>query len=207
MNNALVNGALGGWTVSGISTWQAGGSLLALLGNSVPNFGLSETYASLTPAQTANGISTTIGTATYYGTDAAIAIRPILTCNPGHDLAKYQRLRVGCFEAPPVGGQGGQGYPYLSMGSYFDNDLALYKAFPIKEHQSIQFRVSAFNWLNHPLPEFSSSNQVTLRYLVDYNSKAITLNNTSTVSNFGFMDRKTGGPYERIIELNVKYLF
>jgi hypothetical protein len=212
MNNALLDGALGGWTVSGISTWQAGGSLLALLGNSVPNFGLSESYnsASIPAAAAANGVSTGIGTATYYGTDAAIAIRPVLTCNPGQDLAKSQRLRVGCFAAPPVGGQGGQGYPYLSMGSYFDNDLALYKAFPIKGSQSVQFRVSAFNWLNHPLPEFSSANQVTLRYLVDYNSKAITLNTNSnggTVSNFGFMDTKTGGPYERIIELNVKYLF
>ena len=212
-DNAWINGTLGGWTISGISTWQAGGSLLAELGNSVPNFGLSESYtsSSLPAAASAAGIvSTGIGTATYYGTDAALAIRPVLTCNPGHDLAKYQRLRVGCFAAPAVGAQGGEAWPYLSMGSYFDNDLALYKAFPIKEHQSVQLRVSAFNWLNHPLPEFSSANQVTLRYLVDYNSKAISLNNNSnggTVSNFGTMDTKTGGPYERIIELNVKYLF
>ena len=211
-DNALLNGTLSGWTVSGISTWQAGGSLLALLGNSVPNFGLSEAYTSTSlPANaTAAGISTGIGTATYYGTDAAIAIRPMLTCDPGTDLAKYQRLRVGCFAAPAVGSQGGQAYPYLSMASYFDNDLAIYKSFPVREGQSVQLRVSAFNWLNHPLPEFSSANQVTLKYNVDYNSKAITLNTNQqggTVSNFGFLDTKTAGPYERIIELNVKYVF
>ena len=156
------------------------------------------------------GITTGIGTATYYGTDAAVAIRPVLTCNPGQGLAKYQRLRVGCFAAPAVGSQGGQAYPYLSMASYFDNDLALYKSFPVRENQNVQFRVSAFNWLNHPLPEFSSANQVTLKYLVDYNSKAITLNTNQTggtVSNFGFLDTKSAGPYERIIELNVKYVF
>ena len=208
--NALVRGAVGGWTVSGISTWQAGGSLLAELGNSVPNFGLSESYTNIPAANAANGVSTGISSATYYGTDAALAIRPVLTCNPAVGLAKYQRLNVNCFAAPAIGQQGGQRYPYLSMGSYFDNDIALYKAFPLHDHGSIQFRVSAFDWLNHALPEFSSANQVTLKYLVDYNSKAITLNKNpqgGTVSNFGFMDTKTGAPYARIIELNVKYLF
>jgi hypothetical protein len=48
--NALVQEALGGWTISGISTWQAGGSLLALLGNGVPNYGLTINYDQTTPA-------------------------------------------------------------------------------------------------------------------------------------------------------------
>lgn len=210
--NAYLNGALSSWTISGISTWQAGGSLLAELGNDIPNFGLSEAYtpSSLPPNATAAGITTGIGTATYFGTDAPIAIQPVLTCDPATNLAKYQRLRVGCFAAPAVGTNGGQNYPYFSMASYFDNDLAVYKSFPVREGQSVQLRVSAFDWLNHPLPQFSSANQVTLRYNVDYNTKAITLNNAAqggTVSNFGFMDTKTGGPYERIIELNIKYLF
>jgi hypothetical protein len=97
----------------------------------------------------------------------------------------------------------------MSMGSYFDNDLALYKSFHVRGEQSFQLRVSAFNWLNHPLPEFSAQNQITLRYLVDYPSKNITLNSGSggTVSNFGFMDTKTGAPYSRIWELNAKYTF
>jgi hypothetical protein len=216
--NALVNGALGGWTISGISTWQAGGSLLALLGNSVPNFSLTENYTSdsLKAAGNPAGVTSGISSATYYGTDAALAIRPVLTCNPATGLAKYQRLKVGCFAAPAIGQQGGQAYPYLSMGSYFDNDLALYKSFPIKEHQSVQFRVSAFDWLNHPLPDFSSASQVQLYYNVDYTSKAITLSQNApgaanlsgaTSNTFGFMDSKTAAPYQRIIELNVKYVF
>lgn len=90
------------------------------------------------------------------------------------------------------------------MGSYFNNDLAVYKSFPIKGEQNVQFRISAFNWLNHPLPEFSSQNQITLSYLVDYNSKQFTNNTPST---FGFMDTKTQAPYSRILELNVKYTF
>ena len=223
--NKVVNGALGGWTISGISTWQAGGSLLAELGNGVPTYGLTETYTNLPtppvqgpgqPAVAASGLTSAIGDPTYYGTDAPIGIQPVLSCNPNKNLAKYQRLNVACFQAPAVGTYGGQNYPYMSMGSYFDNDLALYKSFHVTERQAVQFRFSAFNWINHPLPEFSSANQVTLYYQVNYNTKAITLNqaasvanNTSgqTVKNFGFMDTKTAAPASRILELNVKYTF
>jgi len=95
------------------------------------------------------------------------------------------------------------------MGSYFDNDLALYRTIHIHNTQNIQFRVSAFDWLNHALPEFSSANQVTLRYLVDYPSKAVTLNTGTggTSNTFGYMDTKTAYPYARILEFNVKYTF
>jgi hypothetical protein len=44
-----------------------------------------------------------------------------------------------------------------------------------------------------------------LNYNVDYASKSISRNyNPGT---FGIMDTKTGAPYQRIIELNVKYFF
>ena len=205
---------LSGWTISGISTWQAGGSLLADLGNSVPNYGLSESYSN---NPTTNGVGSGISQATYYGTDeSGLAIQPVLTCNPNKGLAKYQRLNVACFAAPTIAGNneigefGGKAYPRMSMGSYFDNDLALYRTIHIHNSQNIQFRVSAFDWLNHALPEFSSSNQVTLRYLVDYNSKAIALNTSpsgGTSSTFGYMDTKTAYPYARILEFNLKYTF
>ena len=211
--NVIVKTILSGWTISGISTWQAGGSLLAELGNGIPNYGLSESYSN---NPTTNGVTSAISSATYYGTDGSggtsgggLAIQPVLTCNPNEGLAKYQRVQLKCFSAPAVGQYGGQKYPYMSMGSYFDNDLALYRTVHLHNTQNIQFRISAFDWMNHPLPEFSSANQVTLRYLVDYPSKTITLNTGTggTVSNFGYMDTKTGSPYERIIELNVKYIF
>ena len=51
--NPLVNQVLGGWTISGISTWQAGGYIPAALGNGVPNFALGLQYTGV-PA-TANG--------------------------------------------------------------------------------------------------------------------------------------------------------
>ena len=38
--------------------------------------------------------------------------------------------------------------------AYFDSDLALFKNFQITERQKLQFRISAVNFLNHPLPQF-----------------------------------------------------
>ena len=93
----------------------------------------------------------------------------------------------------------------MSAGAYFNNDLALYRSFRIYHDQHIQFRASAFNWLNHPLPGYSSLTPLTLAYNVDYGSKAITPN--YNLNTFGVMDTKTAAPYQRIIELNVKYSF
>lgn len=206
--NRGVNGVLSGWTISGISTWQAGGYIPAALGNGVPNFSLGEAYSGLpgnAAFQKAQGLTKSIGAPTYFGTDAPLPIMPVLTCDPTAGLGHYQRLNGNCFNAPAVGTQGGQKYPYMSAAAYFNNDLAIYRTFHIHESQSIQVRASAFDWLNHPLPNFSSLTPLTLNYNVDYASKNISKNyNTQT---FGVMDAKTGAPYQRIIELNVKYFF
>jgi hypothetical protein len=204
--NALARGAVNGWQISGISSWQAGGNLQAL---NNPNFGLTETYTNLPVNAASAGITSTIGDPTYFGTDAPIAIMPVLTCNPNSGLAANQRVQLKCFSAPAVGTQGGKRYPFMSMASFIENDLALDKTFQIHESQNVQFRISAFNWLNHPLPQFSGSNQLTLRYLVDYPTKAILLNTQpgGTVTNFGYLDQKVGAPNQRIVELNMKYNF
>jgi hypothetical protein len=207
-SQAFTNQLLGGWTISGISTWQAGGYIPAALGNGVPNFNLGLAYTGLPANAKAQGIGNGIGSATYFGTDAPVPILPTLTCNPNSGLVHYQRVNGNCFNAPAVGQQGGQSFPYISSGAYFDNDLAIYRAFVIHESQQIQFRASAFNWLNHPIPGFSGSgggSPLGLAYNVDYASKNITKNyNTST---FGIMDSKTAAPYQRIITLSVKYFF
>ena len=214
--NSVLNELGGGWTISGISTWQAGGYIPAELGNGVPNFGLGLTYTGLPADNSTNGlakdtgITNGIGDPTYFGTDESIPIMPVLTCNPTSGLAHYQLLNGKCFAAPAVGTQGGQKYPYMRAMSYFDNDLAIYRTFHIRESQNVQIRASAFDWLNHALPEFSSLTPISIAYNVDYNSKTITpnFNQGSTGANaFGVMDTKSQAPYQRIIELDVKYSF
>ncbi len=62
--NRYVNGLLGGWTISGISTWQAGGYIPAALGNGVPNFNMGLTYTGLpgtAAQQKAMGLTSAIG--------------------------------------------------------------------------------------------------------------------------------------------------
>ncbi len=122
------------------------------------------------------GVGTGIGDATYFGTDEAIPIIPALTCNPTQGLASHQVLNGKCFNAPTVGTQGGKAFPYMNATPYFDNDLALYRTFPIHESQNVQLRVSAFDWLNHSLLEFAGGSYYSVNYNVDYNSKAITPN-------------------------------
>jgi hypothetical protein len=203
--NPLLNHVLGNWTLSGISTWQAGGYIPAQLGNGVPNFGLGLSYTGLPANATAQGIGKGVGSATYYGTDSSIPILPQLTCNPTSGLGHYQVLNGKCFAAPAIGMQGGQKFPYMRAAPYFDNDLAIERAFHVHENQTIRFRASAFNWLNHPLPDFANSNPYTLSYTVDYGSKAITPNYNQQT--FGVMNSKTAAPFQRIIDLNVKYFF
>jgi hypothetical protein len=180
----IIRGVTNGWTVSGITTLQSGGNLQAL---DSPNFGLSIT-----------GLSG----ATYFGTSAAKLIQPVLTCNPVAHLVTNQKLNESCFAAPAVGTNGPSSYPYFKGAAFFDTDLAAYKTFQIKEKQGVQFRISAFNWVNHPLGAFSGSNQLQLNYNAD-----LTPNTASNSKTQGFLDTKAGGHAARILELAVKYNF
>jgi hypothetical protein len=221
LGNGFLNVLASDWTITGITTWQAGGYIPSALGNGVPNFSLGAGYDNTTgpfsiPATNPNGTPTTvaalqgIGTGlsskSFAGTDASVPILPNLTCNPGSGLAANQKVNGACFALPQLGTNGSPHYPYLSAPSYYDNDLALYRGFrvPGREGQQIQFRIEAFNWLNHPLPDFAGS-ALNLGFKVDYNSKASVTN--FNVPAFGVLNSKTGSPYERILELQAKYFF
>jgi hypothetical protein len=216
----VIAGAANGWTISNITTWQGGGNLQAL--NS-PNFNMSLQYATINGAPIQgdptkpnynplpNGAGTGLSQSTYYGTNAAIDILPTLTCNAKSGLSHNQLVKYSCFAPPAVGASGGQNFPYFNGAAYFDSDLALYKTFHIFESQSVQFRFSAFNWINHPLPQFSGSNQLSLHYNADYSSKAFTPSTSQypngDPNNFGVLDNKSGAPTQRILELALKYQF
>ena len=207
-NNLFLRGAANGWTISGISSWQAGGSLAQEnQGNFVQSINTSYDPATLPANANALGITTGLGSDTYYGTDAPLNRMPVLTCDPKSGLTGGAILNQRCFAAPAIGQYGGQKYPYFANAAFIENDLALYKTFGIRGSQNVQFRISAFNWLNHPLPQFSSNNQLTLRYIADYNTKQLTLNKAGDSPTWGVLDSKAGAPNQRIIELNIKYNF
>ena len=205
--NRFIAGAINGWTISGISTWQQGANTLP--GISIAYDPTTYVAGSTAPA----GTSTGIGQATYYGTNAGITIRPNITCDPKAGLG-YHQVYKPCFAAPAVGTYGGQALPYVAGQAYLDNDLALYKTFILHNENKIQFRVSAFNWLNHPQPVFASSDQQTEYYLVNYQTKAISANPAASGnpgqaygSAFGLQTFKSGPNSQRIMELDIKYSF
>jgi Carboxypeptidase regulatory-like domain len=224
-SSGVANQLLSGWTISGASTWQAGGYIPAFLGDGIPNYGNGsatiEQYSGLPANAAAQGITTSLGDQTFFGTDESIPIMPTLTCNPTSGLGSHQVLNGKCFNLPALSGggtavspNGGQSYPYMRMTPFFNNDLALYRTFHIHERQNIQFRLSAFDWLNHSLLTFASASSYTVNYNVDYSTKTISPNynlGTPATSSlgplFGLMTVRSALPYARVIELDAKYSF
>jgi hypothetical protein len=180
----LLGGAINNWTLSGTTTWQAGGNLQA---NSSQNLGL--TVKDTTNNETVSGLS-------YYGTPKEM-ILPDSKCN---------LLASKCLAPPALGHFGQRQLGYLSGPSYFNSDLTVYKTFHVWEKQSVEFRASAFNFLNHPLWKYSSNSLITPTFST---SDRVNFVNTSesnipTGTTWGKVDTKTG---RRLGELSVKYNF
>lgn len=96
-------------------------------------------------------------------------------------------------------GEGGPTLIPVSYGpAFFDSDLGIFKNFQIKESMKLQFRVQAYNFLNHPLWSFNGSNLG-----LSFTQKADgSFANSSP--NFGTVTTKQGN---RIVELAVKFYF
>lgn len=164
--NPVLGGAVNGWQFSGYTTFQSGDPLQA-----AGNGSINSTFASglTVPLQGApdlpdnsiqlpNGLkANAVTAATWYGTDQGGGgyeqMVPAITCDP-RKHASGQYFNPNCFTTPAYGQLGPIVMPYIHNPSYFDSDLALYKNFKITERQRVQFRVSATNFLNHPLPQF-----------------------------------------------------
>jgi hypothetical protein len=187
-SNKILEGATNGWTVSGLTTWQSGGNIQA---------GISQNLG-LTINNTALGH--TIGSSTYYGTPANTVL-PVLTCNPTSGLQPYQHVNLNCFAPPALGQVGIRQAPYLSGPSFFDSDLGIYKSFHVTEHQALQIRAEAFNFLNHPLPGYSGAGLTQLNFNTANNT---TFTRQTAANDNGITDAKYT---QRTMLLAIKYTF
>jgi hypothetical protein len=136
--NAFARGALNGWQISPVVQYQSGAPFQPnASGNFNPTF--------------SGGVSNQ----SVLGTDAEPLV-PLLTCNPGKGLSSGQYFNPNCFAEPAVhsGQNGNIIWPYFKGPAYWDADLSLYKTFHITERQRVEFRIQAFNFLNHALPTF-----------------------------------------------------
>ena len=228
--NKFVGGAANGWSIAGFTTWQKGSDLQAQLGDTGANLNMGFQYSYFDPVQDKT-VTAQLTQRSFYGTDTAMNVQPIETCNPTSSLANHQIATLSCF-APPglptgtpaipniglaaspytVAAFGPSQLPYISMPAFFDSDLALYKTFHITERQAVEFRVTATNFLNHPLIGFSNQNPVSLRYSLDPSNKngGYTYIGSTPAAQWGITDTKNEpgtNAYGRVFQFGLKYSF
>lgn len=148
--NAFMEAGLDGWTLASTVQFQSGAPIQ-------PNTGgdLNVQYPVNNPVTLPNGlVASGTSTTTWLGTSTYNDLVPVITCNPKSHLARGYYFNPACFAPPAQGSEGTFIWPYIHGPAYFDTDLALYKTFQITQRQSLQFRIDATNWLNHPLPQF-----------------------------------------------------
>jgi hypothetical protein len=185
--NHILAGAVNGWQLSTYTTYQSGAPLQpGLNGNmnavfpgglTVPLNGAPDLPDN--SIHMPNGlIATGMNPSTWFGSSSFNLLIPQVTCDPRkHASGLY--FNPNCFAPPQFQGQQGTlNMPYMHAPAYFDSDLALYKNFNISERQKLQFRISATNWLNHPLYQFGLAGigdeqlNFTRTYFMTENSQA-----------------------------------
>jgi hypothetical protein len=221
--NPFVNGALNGWQFSGIVQAQSGANI-TYGGNYNPNNPANSNYnmslscvptaqemaAGITCAQSAaiipgsksvlNPKGIPINNQSILGTNGA-QLSPLVTCNPNSKNGSHVYANSSCFAAPTTPGSNGPPLIPVSYGPTFVNaDLAVFKNFNIKETRKLQFRVQAYNFLNHPLYSFPTGSNLTLQFTQDPVTEQITQANT----NFATTTQKQG---QRIMEFAAKFYF
>ena len=103
-----------------------------------------------------------------------------------------------CFTAPTPGHNGSFIFPYIKGPAFVNNDLSVFKSFQFSESKKIEFRASAYNFLNHPLVTFNPTNGTeTLTLNLDNSGK-------NTNSRFGYANYYNGN---RTVQLALKFFF
>jgi hypothetical protein len=196
--NVLAKGVANGWQFSGITQFQGG---VNLAGNG-PNAATSSAFNLQTNgAQLANGYNITNLTITG---SPDVPIQPLVTCNPNSNLKANQHVNPSCYALPTQPGQNGPTVgPEVFGPAFFNSDLSLFKNFRISESKKLQFRFSAYNFLNHPLDSFrSGSSNLTLNFKEAVAGDPSTISQTNPT--FGTTTEKQG---HRIIQLALKFYF
>jgi hypothetical protein len=217
--NRFVDGLANGWQLSGVTQMESGANLTPSGAyNSNTSYNLSYTCvdtaeerannqgcpqsAAIIPgsisSQNPTGIA--INNQSILGTSSQ-QLNPILTCNPASHRGSHQYVNGACFAPNLVPGQNGPNMlPAVYGPVFFDSDLGIFKSFKMSESKSLQFRMEAYNFLNHPLWSFPNGQNLTLQFTQDPVTEKITQSNT----NFGYTTEKQG---QRILQFESKFYF
>jgi hypothetical protein len=96
-------------------------------------------------------------------------------------------------------------WPYIHGPAVINSDMSLFKSFNFGETKKLQFRLQAYNWLNHPNGQFDvPGNHVDDQLIFkDLKSGALTQTNQNSHTT-GFPAYTVGN---RLVEFAVKFYF
>jgi len=221
--NRLLGLVANNWELSGITSWQQGFNVQFNNGNSGnTNFGFSGTLPQTAIPGVTQSTSSKLLTRAVNGNanigTPDVNLMPTLLCNPGVHTTSRQFLNSACLGVPSIGTNGQFNYPYIHGPSYFNSDLSIYKDITITDRQKLQIQGSAFNFLNHPLWSFNTSNlnNVAATVVGSATGSGASVNSISNYlqygnsnasknpNTFGYINTKYG---RRLVELGIKYTF
>lgn len=196
--NKILGGVSNGWVLSGITQFQSGPPLQGLTGGTLNvNWGCANFTRS-----DGSTVCSNISGQNYLGT-SSVSLVPRITCDPRSGLHSGQYFNPGCFAPPVPGTQGNVIWPYIKGPAFFNSDLAVYKRFAFKEHDNVELRFSAFNFLNHPLPQFGAGGNSDINLNFANATGGLSQTNTNPLT--------TGSPLftvgRRVIEFAAKFQF
>jgi hypothetical protein len=176
-SSRLVNRLLGNWEISGIYQYQSGGPFSVRTGDDFAGVGAGSGSQFWNLAVSAGTKRTDFTeTAAWFNPCVKLANGQTRGCGAGQDPI---------WTAPAAGTFGAQPRNSLTNPGVWYFDVGLRKNFPITETHKLQFRVEAFDVLNHP--NWGGAN-----------------GNPNSAS-FGFITGKTGDA--RTIQVALKYIF
>lgn len=194
-NNAIVNGAIGGWRVSSVWLLQSGSpfSFFSARGtlNRSGRSGNETAFTNLSASQLKSAIhlsfpTTSVGPLlidpTFIGGNGRGAGPDGLTCSP---------VVANGFCNPQPGQIGNLSRNEFNGPMFFDTDLSILKAIPIHESMSLQLRGDAFNVFNHPTFVMADQN-------INSSSFGHVTSTTGTISN---------GGGARVLQIGAAFIF
>ncbi|HYM07596.1 MAG TPA: carboxypeptidase regulatory-like domain-containing protein, partial [Terriglobales bacterium] len=179
----LTNKILGGWQISGITTFQTGTPFTVRNGKHGDNAGVG------------NGVSGQGSYPDVIGNPGATAPSIQDSSHPGPLL-----FNPAAFAAPTGLTFGDAGRNLLNNPQRTNFDMGLFKHFAITESRAFEFRAEAFNIFNHT--QWNGVHTKDSCYTGPGNSSGA----TSCLESTGFL-RPSGAHLERIMQLGLKFLF
>lgn len=209
--NKILAGVVNGWQISGVTSLQSGAPLQPNSTNGIMNASYGNyivTGSNGQPILSSSGQPqySSIGPATWLGSNATgLYLEPLVTCDPRNGLKSGQYFNPNCFTVPAQGQQGTIIWPYIKSPPFFDTDLGIFKNFAVTEHQQLQLRFSAFNFINHPNSAFgqNGTGDVTLNFGTGGTLNLSNARNQNATTS-GFPAYTVGN---RLVEFAIKYYF